>query len=138
MSNGHVIPAQLSAAFARQRNREVRLAAQQAQLYSQLGRSLVTNNGTASESVVSVTFVHPFTEEPNFTCGAVMDTRQQIYTGTFPTASAIVQGWATDREGGSLAYLGATIAVVTTGLDGQKIWIHYRFEGNALSFPYSS
>lgn len=98
------------------------------------GRILVVGSG---EIVVPVHFPCWFIDRPNFTFGGELEEGQFIEAGIFPTVSAVIESWEMkkqDRVGGGY-YVGARIACVTTGKSDQRMWLHWRCEGKAMSNP---
>ena len=98
------------------------------------GRILVVGVG---EAAVDVPFPVAFAERPNFTFGGELDENHRAVAESYPTVSAVVVNWDKEGEGPGRdgRYVGATLAAVTTGPDGQAMWIHYAFEGKAIRNP---
>lgn len=90
------------------------------------------------EGSVDVSFAVNFAERPTFTFGAELDDNHRAVAGRYPTVSAVVVGWnvVKEIEGATEGYYtGATLAVVSGGQADHKLWVHYCFEGKALSNP---
>lgn len=94
------------------------------------------------EGAHEVTFPVTFTERPSMSFGAELDENEFVVNLKFPTVSVVVVVWAktmTDRVGGGTNapgwYAGATLAIVTTGKAGQRMWVHWQAEGKALRDP---
>lgn len=115
-----------------------RIQNQQVQHRDQVGKQLITTTTNGDEFVFTVPFVLVFIEQPTPAFGYSLDTNQSYTVGKMPTAQAMVHSWEEIIEGPSTSYLGARIGVVTTGEPGQRIWVHYTFSGQALSFPAPS
>lgn len=101
---------------------------------SVFGRVLVKGAG---EVVVTVDFPIWFIERPNFSFGGELAEGDFIKEKSFPTVSGVIEEWVMKKEqrlGGGY-FTGAKIIVVTTGKIDQNVWLHWRFEGKALSNP---
>ena len=94
----------------------------------------------AGEVAVDIPFPVVFGELPNFGYGGEMNTNHRVTAGTYPTISAIVTAWETvsDDPLAHERYVGASIAVVTTGNTDQEVWLHYSFEGKAMRNPLNT
>ena len=123
-----------SYAFLKRDSERNRYQAQQSQTYNQVGKLLVTGGTTSDEHTFLVAFANIFVEEPTFTYGSVLDPASPAVPGSFPTVSATVIKWSTEQFGPAIMYQGAFMGIVTTGVPGQRIWVHYSFTGKAISF----
>lgn len=123
------------AGFRAQQSVVQRISDQQVQYRSQVGKIEIITASAADETLATIKFTLVFVDEPTFTFGAALETNQTYTPGKMPTASAIVVDWQTYVQGPTTSYLGARLGVVTTGEAGKKIWLHYSFAGQALSFP---
>jgi hypothetical protein len=108
-----------------------------ADVYTLVGRFQVDGLG---ESVRDVTFPVNFSDIPNFSFGFELSPGHAVVDNAFPTLSMCVLRWASttdDLTSGRAAQLftGCTFGVVVTGQVGQKVWVHWRMEGTALSTP---
>jgi hypothetical protein len=101
------------------------------------GRVLVIGTGEIS---VPIPFAIVFSERPVFTFGGELEVNHHASAGSFPTVSGVVVDWDDRgaRPGWDGRFHGATVAIVTTGQDGQNMWFHYRFEGKALTNPLNT
>lgn len=94
-------------------------------------------NGTG-EVFYDVPFPVLFVERPVFSCGLVLDDNQTVETGEYPTYSATVIYWdKLQKQGENVGYFykGARVAVVVSGIDDQKAYMHTHFFGKALRNP---
>lgn len=101
-------------------------------------RVLVVGTGEVS---IDVKFPVRFGERPIFTFGGELGENQSPTGGIYPTISAVVQSWDKVDEiqpGYGGYYLGATILVVTTGREGQRMWLHWAMEAKALRNPVAT
>ena len=100
------------------------------------GHTLVSGSG---EIEVSLDFPITFIDKPGFTFGGELDEGSPTVTGSLPTVSAVVSGWETVDKANSVGYyyVGANVIIVVTGSSDQKILVHWRFEGNAMTNPIS-
>ncbi len=96
----------------------------------------------AGEGLHDLTFPVTFTERPSMSFGAELETNQFVEDLAFPTVSVVVVSWVkamTDRVGGGVNapgwFTGAMLAIVTTGKNEQRMWIHWQAEGKALRDP---
>lgn len=89
------------------------------------------------ELVQDVIFPIVFTEEPVFFWGVVMDPASPAANGNFPIVSPVVKNWlfTVKETTGIRWYTGATLAIVTTGVDGQSMVVQAHFEARALRNP---
>lgn len=107
------------------------------------GFELTIDGGTGySEVAIEVAFPVLFTERPAMAFGGELDENEYANDGFFPTVSVVVLVWKKshlDRVGGGLNapgwFSGATLAVVTTGRAGQRMWIHWQATGKAIRDP---
>lgn len=91
--------------------------------------------GTANEQEVAVDVEFPiwFVDRPSFTFGGEL-VRDILVDGSFPTISAVVVGWTKThdvRPGGGY-YIGARIAVVASGREGEQMILHWVMDGKAI------
>lgn len=101
------------------------------------GRELVKQETRAGEALIDISFPVWFTEIPCMTFGGELAAGDFVQDRRYPTISVIVVEWTkkqADRIGGGY-YVGARVAVVTTGKTGQQIWAHWRAEGKAMRTP---
>lgn len=98
------------------------------------GRILVVGTGEVS---VDVPFPVAFAERPIFNFGGELDENHRATAGVYPTVSAVVVNWDKKGElpGVDGRYIGSSLAIVTSGVEGQQMWIHYSFEGKAIRNP---
>jgi len=99
------------------------------------GRVLVSGTG---ELNVDVNFPVWFCERPIFTFGGELDENHSPLATLFPTISAVVINWEKKKEVEGVVdgyYIGASVAVVTTGRSGQALWLHWTVKGKALTNP---
>ncbi len=98
------------------------------------GRLLVGGTGEGS---VDVPFPVEFVERPIFNFGGELDSNHRATAGRYPTVSAVIVDWVIvgANKGTEGRFRGATLAVTSRGTAGQKMWIHYTFEGKALRNP---
>lgn len=92
------------------------------------------------ETTIDVEFPVWFVHKPAMSFGGEMEVGESIEAEHFPTVSVVVVTWTKaqeDRVGGGW-FIGARLAVVTTGRDGHKMWVHWQAEGKALSTPSGS
>lgn len=96
----------------------------------------------AGDATVEITFPVIFTEKPSMDFGGELDENQSPETGNFPTVSVVVVAWKKayeDRVGGGEGapgwYVGATLAVVTTGRADHRMWVHWGAKGKAITDP---
>lgn len=94
----------------------------------------------AGELVKDINFPVTFTDKPLLSFGANMDENQIIVAGNFPTASVIVLKYKEKITPGTstASYTGASLIVVTTGMEDQIMWIHWQMSGTALVNPVSN
>lgn len=123
-----------SYSFLKRDSERARYEAQQVQTYHQVGKIPVITGSTSDESTTLVPFGNIFVEEPNFTFGSVLDPGTPAVGGKFPTLSVTVIKWSLLTYGPASFYQGAFLGIVTSGIPGQKLWVHYSFLGSALSF----
>lgn len=96
------------------------------------GQFMVDGTG---ESVAVLNFPVLFIEKPIATFGWELYPGQGLTAGEFPTASTGVADWALIEKTPRVYYVGATVATVSTGPTGQRLFINYRFEGRAITNP---
>lgn len=92
-------------------------------------------NGSG-DSIVNIPFPIQFSQKPILSFGGDLEHGQSVTIGSLPTVSMIVTRW--DIVGSpplQLFYQGATVAIVTSGVDDQIMYAHYTFTGVALSNP---
>lgn len=99
-----------------------------------IGRVLVVNAG---EAAVEVNFPVLFSQRPIFGYGGELDENHHATLLSYPTISAVVTDWVTVPTGVGLEprFRGARIAVVTTGVPDQQMWLHFSFEATAIRNP---
>lgn len=98
------------------------------------GRELTVGVG---EVLIDIHFPVWFVERPNMTFGGELDENDFVTDRKHPTVSMVVVAWEkkqADRVGGGY-YVGAQIACVTTGRVDNRIWLHWRAEGDAMQNP---
>ena len=106
-------------------------------VYTLVGRFQVDGTG---ESARDVSFPVNFSEIPNFSFGFELAPGHSVTDNSFPTLSMCVLRWASSVDDATASraaqlFTGCTFGVVVTGQTGQKVWVHWRMEGNALSTP---
>ncbi len=90
----------------------------------------------AGEGLVELKFPVWFIEEPNMGgLGGVMYPGSEVIDGSYPTVSGSVLNWTLVEKTPRQYFTGCTLAVVTTGLPEQRMFVHYRFEGKAIVNP---
>ncbi len=101
------------------------------------GRLLVGGQGEGS---VDVPFPVEFVERPIFNFGGELDVNHRATAGRYPSVSAVIVDWVIigANNGTEGHFKGATLAVTSRGTAGQKMWIHYTFEGKALRNPLNA
>lgn len=96
---------------------------------------IVTIDGVG-EGLVEVRFPVMFLSKPNFSHGSELFPNMTVTPQQFPTCTAMVIGWETkEPDEGRRFYVGANLAVVTTGESWQRFYVHWRMEGIALRNP---
>lgn len=88
----------------------------------------------AGEGLVDVVFGARYIEKPALSCGGELVTAA-LTVGQYPTANVVVVSWATAHVGPEIYYLGAKLAIVTTGPPTQDMVVHWQVEGKALGGP---
>lgn len=98
------------------------------------GRLLIKDPG---EVLAEVGFPVYFAERPSLSFGAEMDDNFVAVDGSFPTVSVVVTKWVREeRQDDAIGrFVGAELAVVTTGIAGQQMWVHWNVQGKALRNP---
>lgn len=94
----------------------------------------------AGEAIQVVNFPVRFIERPNFVFGGEHHLDTSGVDGQLPTVSCVINSWITDPPvltTARLHFIGANLLVVTTGPAAQRIWIHWRATGRALTNPTS-
>jgi len=96
----------------------------------------------AGETFLEVALPVVYIDKPTFMFAGELGSLTSPVPGAFPTLSAIVVSWDVitpdlDLYGASLRqhYRGATLAVVTTGVETQMMRLHWTFMGMALTNP---
>ncbi len=93
----------------------------------------------AGESLKLVNFPVRFIQRPSFTTGGEMHLDSRVVGSTFPTMSCVVNDWLLDppepTDYSKVYFVGAQLAVVTTGPRTQRMWIHWRASGKAIVNP---
>lgn len=96
----------------------------------------------AGETFLEVAFPVVYINKPTFMLAGELGSLSSPVPGAFPTLSAIVVSWDIDTPdldlyGASLRqhYRGATLAVVTTGVETQTMRVHWTFMGMAITNP---
>lgn len=119
--------------FEARRGTANRLDAITGKLHSVQGFIDIIGSG---EAILDVNFPVWFLEKPTFTFGAEMAPDQVLTTGQYPMVSIIVHRWAMkDFPQGVSYFAGATLIIVTTGTDEQKLIGHWQAQGKALRNP---
>lgn len=94
----------------------------------------------AGEGLVDVVFGNRYIEKPALSLGGELMT-PALTVGSYPTVSVVVVSWATESKttkpelGPQVYYLGAKLAIVTTGPPTQDMVVHWQVEGKALAGP---
>lgn len=100
------------------------------------GKFLINGAGEASQFVK---FPVSFIERPNFVTGGELNPGSVATSGSYPTISCVISSWEIQQLGNAgfakEYFTGAYILVVTTGVSTQKMWVHWRATGRALSNP---
>lgn len=92
----------------------------------------------AGEATIEVKFPVWFVQKPSMSFGGELDEGEFVEEGKFPTVSVVVVSWVMaqkERDGGW--FVGAALAVVTTGKDDQRMWVHWQAEAKAIANPSS-
>lgn len=94
----------------------------------------------AGESAVDIQFPVLFSERPVFTYGGELDENHHPVAGSYPTISAIVDTWdqVGKTESSDGRFKGARVVVVTTGTEGQHMWLHFSFTAKAMRNPLNT
>lgn len=88
------------------------------------------------EVLRTVQFPVTFIELPFLKFGASLEINQQLLVGNFPTISVVACNWQTELRGDqTYLYKGCDLAVVTSGANGQKMWVNWEFTATALTNP---
>lgn len=98
------------------------------------GRVLVKGAG---EVGIDVNFPVQFTERPSFTFGGELDDNSTARALSYPTVSAVVGEWTKRKKSAGFDgyYTGARLLIVTTGIDTQRLWVHWAMEAHAIRNP---
>lgn len=104
------------------------------------GRFMVDGSG---EALRTVSFPVIFIQIPNMTYGGELNLDSHAVAGSFPIMSAVVNKWETNppieisitTDYSKVYFIGAELAIVTTGPVGQRMWIHWRASGRAIVGP---
>lgn len=121
--------------YQRRMDDRSRIQAMTVKLTRVSGKTLVMGTG---EATFDVSFPVLFSERPYFQFGGELDDNYRVESGSFPTVSAVIVGWKKEGEierAFDGRYSGATLAVRTTGTEGQQMWVHWTFESRALRNP---
>jgi hypothetical protein len=87
----------------------------------------------AGELQIEVNFPVRFVEKPAMTFGGELDVNQPVEAGNFPTISVVVTRWILEELDELRTYfVGASLAVVSTGVANQRMWGHWTATGAAL------
>lgn len=97
---------------------------------------LVTIEG-AGEATVDVTFPIWFVEEPGMFFGGRLGPNQTVSSGNLPTVSVVVLFFREVEVDPSVYYVGARLAIVTSGGAEQQMIVHWHAEGKAIANPSS-
>lgn len=124
-----MIPFRHSGALNRRLRDAERINAMTSKITRVVGRVLVELPG---EAAVDIAFPVLFNDLPIFGFGGELAENHRARLLQYPTVSAVVTDWV--KQPGD-RYSGARIAVVTTGLSTQQMWIHYSFEAPAIRNP---
>lgn len=95
----------------------------------------------AGEAVQTVNFPVRFIERPNFVFGGEHHLDTAGVGGELPMMSCVINSWITDPPiltTAQLHFIGANLLVVTSGPPTQRIWIHWRATGRALTNPVNA
>ena len=119
------------------RRREVeRVDEMLVKVYFVHGKILVEGTG---EATVDVNFPVLFTEMPNLSHGWSLDedSNQFATTGEFPTVNVGAVTWAKEgvTDGFRGYYRAATLGLIITGKEDQKLWVHWTMVAKALRNP---
>jgi hypothetical protein len=98
------------------------------------GEFLVDGVGALTREV---RFPVSFIEKPLLSYGGNIESTPSNDIQDLPTISVIVMSYIEDRSGigGRVIYRGANLGVVVTGQTNQKMWIHWKFDAEALVNP---
>lgn len=109
-----------------------RINSMQVQLTAVSG--FVQVNG-AGEVLQDVNFPVWFTEKPTFTFGGELMPGSPPVSGKYPTVSVVVVNWTMEQRGYGNYYVGAKLAIVTTGDSLHQMIIHWNMEAKAIRNP---
>ena len=92
----------------------------------------------AGEVSIDVKFPVWFVEKPSMSFGGELEEGEFIQDRKFPTVSVVVVRWEkAQAERGGGWFVGANLAVVTTGKKDHRMWVHWQAEGKAIANPSS-
>lgn len=124
---------QFRAQFNNERTRVSDLQSVAASLTNVPARVAINSRGEASSTIM---FPVKFTTQPYFSYGFEIQEGEGVMSGRLPTGSAYVDEWIkVERLPSTIFYVGAKVAIVTTGLAYQKMILNANFTGTALSNP---
>src|SRR5690348_16913053 len=110
-----------------------RMGNQSAQYYKVSGEIEVVGPG---EAAISVLFPVLFVDKPAFSFGSALNPGSVVTIGSLPTCTVVVLVWHERvREDGSIMYVGAQFAIVTTGPSDQVMLVQWHMEGVGLRGP---
>ena len=127
-------------AFQAMQRRVQSRKSQEAAVEDQIGRVHVVMGefmtSGVGESVITVNFPVHYIEKPLITCGAELAPGIGLTDGSFPTHSVTVVMWRYDDIGANtVLYVGAMLAVRTTGAEGTNLIMSWKAEGRAITNP---
>lgn len=90
----------------------------------------------AGEALIDVNFPVWFLQRPLVHFGAEMAEGQVLTAGAYPTISLVVHRWTMKDYPNNVSYFaGATLVAVSTGVDDQRLIVHWSATGVALRNP---
>lgn len=123
----------LSYAIETRRGEIERVQGAGAQFFKVTGEVTVYGVG---EAIAEVTFPVLFTEEPRGSYFGILFPGSPVEAGSLPTLSVVASHWGEQaRDDGTALIQGATLAIVTTGPEGQNMRVQWHMEGTGLRSP---
>lgn len=92
----------------------------------------------AGEVLADVNFPVWFIERPSMSFGGELGPNEPLEVENYPTVSVMVKSWAKRQKAGADYFTGATLIVVTSGPEKQRVIAHWQMEGRALVNPLLS
>jgi hypothetical protein len=89
----------------------------------------------AGEATLTVNFPVRFIERPCFTFGSELHLDTVPIAGNFPEVNVVISRWVTEGDTAKRYFRGCTFLVKTRGPISQRVWIHWRVSGKAITNP---